>query len=56
MDVVLTVIGWLCRAALFVYVFYLAFFKADPSMHNIMMVVGITYLDAVLARVGQATR
>ncbi len=56
MDIVLNIVGWLARLALLVYVIYLAVFKAEPSMHNIMFVVGITYIDLMLMRIAQASR
>lgn len=39
------VLMWVFRLALYGYVFYLTFLKADPTMRDLMMVSGITCLD-----------
>ena len=47
---ILNVIGWLATLAFYCYVIYLTFFKADPTLRDIMLVTGVTCLDVGFLR------
>jgi len=50
MNSFFTLLGWAANVVVFCYIAYLAFFVADPSMHQLMFVSGFTCLNVMLQR------